>query len=53
MSDPHVREAISMNAAKIVNTVLAWETIIDRWTEILLPEATLNNQYLNFSFLGF
>jgi glycosyltransferase involved in cell wall biosynthesis len=38
MSDPHLREAISMNAANFVNTVLAWEKIIDRWTEILLPD---------------
>ena len=45
MSDPHLREKISMNAASFVNTVLEWEKIIARWTEILLPErcAQLSN----------
>jgi len=39
MSDHHLREKLSMNAANFVDTVLAWDKIIDRWTETLLTDS--------------
>jgi glycosyltransferase involved in cell wall biosynthesis len=36
MSDPLVRETISMNASNFVRTVLAWEKIVARWRETIL-----------------
>ena len=35
VSDPRLREAISANAANFVATVLSWEKIIARWTEVI------------------